>query len=112
MAYTSATDALQNLNRGVCDCLVCLCMHKNCRFDRAWCYLGAVVESWLSRNQSQLTYTGLEELHRVVQVASSTLACITLLNRSFFQNGALAVLFRNNHFSLIHKQSDVIYMVC
>ena len=49
-----------------------------------------IIESFLERSASQLTYHGLVELSRAMN------------------EGEVAVLFRNNHFSTILKQQDMV----
>ena len=52
---------------------------------------GAVIDSFLRDSASQLTYTGLVELHKSLQ------------------EGELAVFFRNNHFSTLVKHNAQLY---
>ena len=52
-----------------------------------------VLEDFLDTSSSQLTYYGISELHRVVK------------------EGCDAVLFRNNHFSVVHKNKGRMFVL-
>ena len=52
---------------------------------------GEAISNWLSETSSQLTTDGIIQLN------------------ARMENGGLAVLFRNNHFSVIHKRNDRLY---
>lgn len=52
---------------------------------------GRLLTSFLEASQSQLTYHGLTELH------------------SALQEGQIAVFFRNNHYSVLHKHQGMLF---
>ena len=52
---------------------------------------GEAISNWLSQTSSQLTTDGVIQLN------------------SRMDNGGLAVLFRNNHFSVLHKRDDRLF---
>ena len=54
---------------------------------------GQILESFLETSSTQLTYHGIAELHRIVE------------------EGRDAVLFRNNHFSVVHKKSGRVFVL-
>ena len=54
---------------------------------------GMVAQDWLSTSSSQLTYYGLEQLHRSVK------------------ENELCVFFRNNHFSTLTKRNGSIFLL-
>eukprot|EP00656_Telonema_subtile_P050816 TRINITY_DN6681_c0_g1_i2.p1 TRINITY_DN6681_c0_g1~~TRINITY_DN6681_c0_g1_i2.p1 ORF type:complete len:577 (-),score=157.77 TRINITY_DN6681_c0_g1_i2:183-1913(-) len=54
---------------------------------------GLVRESFLETSSSQLTYYGISELHR------------------FVKEGSSCVFFRNNHFSVLHKHKDRLFVL-
>ena len=55
--------------------------------------VGLAAEEWLDRSASQLTYHGLEQLHRHTS------------------DGGLYVFFRNNHFSTLVKHNGELYLL-
>ena len=55
--------------------------------------MGLAAEEWLDRSASQLTYHGLEQLHRHTS------------------DGGLYVFFRNNHFSTLVKHNGELYLL-
>eukprot|EP00658_Telonema_sp_P-2_P015717 TRINITY_DN16070_c0_g1_i2.p1 TRINITY_DN16070_c0_g1~~TRINITY_DN16070_c0_g1_i2.p1 ORF type:complete len:458 (-),score=126.98 TRINITY_DN16070_c0_g1_i2:216-1589(-) len=54
---------------------------------------GMVLEGFLETSSSQLTYYGISELHR------------------FVKEGKSCVLFRNNHFSVLHKHDGRLFVL-
>merc|ERR1711977_238240 len=59
--------------------------------DQEILQVGAVITAFLQATSSQLTYHGLAELHRELK------------------EGQLAVFFRNNHYSVLHKHEGLLY---
>jgi len=55
---------------------------------------GAVIQEFLDKNASQLTYEGIIQLHSVLK------------------NKEMAVFFRNHHFSVLLKHQDGLYLLC
>ena len=71
-----------------------------------------VAEQWLDESQAQLTYHGLCELNSTIKgIGAHFMIILKYELHSTIQDGELAVFFRNNHFSTVHKAKDELFLL-